>query len=489
MVRPLDIPGIHVAMISPEVAPFSKTGGLGDVLSALPKALDRLGVKVSVITPAYRSVTSQGIPLEDTGLRLHVPVSDRFEEGSALRAAMGSAITVYFIRADNYFGRDYLYGTPEADYPDNADRFVFLSRAALEILNLDPPQILHAHDWQSALAIVFLKAQPQLYPKLTPVKTVFTTHNLAYQGIFTRGQWHLLNLDPALFTPRYLEFWGKINFLKGGLVFADALTTVSRSYAEEVKTPEYGFGLEGVFRERAASLTGILNGADYDIWNPETDQFIKQRYGLRSISRKAACKRDLQQLFSLPQKSRTPLIGMVSRLTPQKGFDLLKKSADGLLCRDLQLVVVGAGDSLYENWLSEISKRHPERIGVKLAFDELLAHRVMAGSDMYLMPSRYEPSGLTQIYAMRYGAIPIVRATGGLRDTVIEFNADTGEGNGLLFSTYDAQDLARAVDEVLELFTHRKTWLTVVRNAMTADFSWQRSAQAYFELYRKLLAS
>ncbi|MCJ7744015.1 MAG: glycogen/starch synthase, partial [Dehalococcoidales bacterium] len=253
---------LHVALVSPEIAPFAKTGGLGDVLGSLPQALAELGVRVSLILPAYRSVLLGGFPLEDTGVRFTVPVSDRREEGRLLKTRVGSDITVYFIRADRYFDREYIYGTPEGDYWDNAERFVFFCRAVLEVLKLDPPHILHTNDWESALAIAFLKAQPDLYPELAATKTVLTIHNLGYQGHFWSLDWHLLNLDWSLFTPHYLEFYGKINFLKGGIVFADAVTTVSPTYAEEIQTAEQGFGLDGVFRERAANLVGILNGVD-----------------------------------------------------------------------------------------------------------------------------------------------------------------------------------------------------------------------------------
>jgi len=474
-------------MASPEIAPFAKTGGLSDVLDSLPKALERLGLRVSLIMPAYRSVLQSGFPLEDTGVRFTVPISHRQEEGILLKTRTGSTITTYFIRADRYFDRDYLYSTPEGDYPDNAERFTFFARAILEVLKLDPPAILHAHDWQSALAITFLKAQPHLYPELSSVKTIFTIHNLGYQGIFWYLDWHLLNLDWSFFTPKYLEFYGKINFLKGGLVFADAITTVSPTYAKEIKTAEQGFGLEGVFQERAASLVGILNGADYDIWNPATDPFIAKTYCLENLSEKKVCKTDLQRSFYLPENPALPLIGMVSRLATQKGFDLLAESLDELVSREIQFVLLGTGDRQYQEFFSKASVRYPGKVGVRIAFDESLSHKIIAGADVFLMPSRYEPGGLTQIYSLKYGTIPVVRATGGLKNTIEEFDPKTGTGNGFVFGPYEVRALLEVVDRALSLLSQKEEWATLMKNAMAADFSWERSAQAYLDLYQKLM--
>ncbi len=474
-------------MVSPEIAPFARTGGLGEVLGSLPRALEQLGLRVSLIMPAYRSVLRGGFPVEETGIRFAVPVSYRQEEASLLRTKPGSGVTVYFIRADNYFDRDFLYSTPEGDYPDNAERFTFFARAVLEVLKREPPHILHAHDWQSALAVTFLKAQPHLYPQLSSMKTVFTVHNLGYQGIFGHPDWHLLNLDGTLFTPRYLEFYGNINFLKGGLVYADAITTMSPTYAEEIKTAEWGFGLEGVFQERASSLVGILNGVDYDVWNPQTDALIAKTYGTTNLEGKKVCKADLQQSFNLPQNPDIPLVGMVSRLVAQKGCDLLEKALYDLQTRNIQFVLLGAGDARYQDFFRRVAGQYPGKVGVRIGFDEALAHRVIAGSDMFLMPSRYEPSGLTQIYSLRYGTIPVVRATGGLKDTVGEFDPNTGKGSGFLFRPYDVAALLEAIDRALLMFSRKEEWTMLMKNAMAADFSWDRSARAYHDLYRKLV--
>lgn len=477
---------LSVAMVSPEAAPFASSGGLGDVLGALPAVLEGLGIRVSIIMPAHRSVFRGGFSLEDTGIRLSVPVSSRQEEGQILKTTAGKAITVYFLRADRYFDRDYLYATPEGDYPDNLERFTFFGRAALETLKHEPPDIIHAHDWQAALAVTFLKSQPHLYPQLSQAKTVFTVHNLGFQGLFPAQDRHILNLPDSFFTPRYLEFHGRINLMKGGLVFTDAISTVSPSYAEEITTSEQGFGLEGIFRERAASLTGILNGVDYHVWNPETDRFIAAKYSLADPSGKKTCKADLQAAFSLPQDPDVPLVGMVTRLTPQKGLDLIESALEKLLNRNLQLIILGTGLKHFQDFLVQAATRYHQKLAVKIVFDEALAHKVIAGSDMLLMPSRYEPCGLTQMYSFRYGTIPVVRACGGLKDTVEEVNPSQGTGNGFLFTSYDIDDSLAALDRALAVFWQERLWRTLIKADMKLDFSWNRSARAYLELYRKL---
>jgi starch synthase len=481
-------PGLHVAMVAPEIAPFARTGGLGDVLGALPQALEGLGARVSLIMPAYRTTLQGGRRLEDTDIRLQAPVSNRVEEAALWRRTVGKAITLDLIRADGYFGRDHLYGGPDGDYPDNAERFVFLCRAALETLRLDPPHILHAHDWQSALAITLLKADGQRYPELAATKTVLTVHNAGYQGIFWHLDWHLLNLDWRWFTPKYLEFYGKINLLKGGLVFADAVTTVSPTYAEELKTPEQGSGLEGVFQERAADLYGILNGADYDVWSPEADAHIAQQYGPQNLMGKLACKADLQRSFGLLEDPQVPVVGMVTRLAAQKGMDLLEDTLGSLLSRDLQFVLLGTGERRYMEFFEGLQARYPGKVGVRLAFDDAVAHKITAGADIFLMPSRYEPGGLSQIYSMKYGTVPVVRATGGLKDTVEEFDPATGKGNGFLFGPYEGTAFLQSVERALSLFRREEQWAKAMQNAMAADFSWGRSAQTYLDLYQRLLA-
>jgi starch synthase len=335
--------------------------------------------------------------------------------------------------------------------------------------------------------LAYLRTQPERYPGLASVRTALTVHNLGYQGLFPSHEWGLLGLNRNLFTTEGLEFNGKINLLKGGILFADAVTTVSPTYAQEIRTAEHGFGLEGVFQRRSGDLVGILNGVDYSVWNPATDAFLAQNYTLVDLSGKRACKADLQRIFGLPQEPRTPLLGMVSRLASQKGFDLLDAVLKELFNRDLQLVLLGSGDKRYQDSFTSAAGLYPSKMGVRIAFEEVLAHKVEAGSDMFLMPSRYEPGGLNQLYSLKYGTIPIVRATGGLKDSVEEFDAIRGKGNGFTFQSYDGAAMLDAVDRALMIFHQKDSWLTLMRKAMTADHSWSRSAHEYLRLYEGLL--
>jgi 1,4-alpha-glucan branching enzyme len=476
---------LKIVMACPEIVPFAKTGGLADMVASLAAALGGLGHQVSLIMPAYRAALEHGRAMRETGLRLQVPLDGVREEATVLATTLGPHIPVYFIGADRYFDRPALYGTSGGDYPDNARRFVFFARGVLELLrHLGAPHVLHAHDWQTALAIAFLKAQPERYPGLATIRTAFTVHNLGYQGLFPPDQWPLLNLDASLFGPRHLEFYGKINFLKAGLVFADAITTVSPTYAREIQTAEYGFGLDGVLRERCSHLFGILNGADYDVWNPRTDRWIVHAYGPADVSGKQACKAELQKIFGLPIDPKVPLLGSVSRLASQKGFDLIEAAAVELMQRDLQFVLVGSGDQHYQEIFRALAGRYPGKLAAKIAFDERLAHQVEAGADMFLMPSRYEPSGLNQLYSLKYGTIPIVRATGGLKDSVQEFDASGCSGTGFLFEPYESAAFLAAVDRALSAYRQQDQWSALMQNAMRADFSWTHSAGEYLRVFR-----
>jgi starch synthase len=481
--------GLSVFFASSEIAPFAKTGGLGDVAGTLPKALKKLGLKVSLVMPAYRSIIKSQTKLEDTGISFSVPVSDRWEEGQIFKATLDNDIPVYFIRADKYFDRSSLYSESGKDYSDNAERFIFFSRAILEVLKLQPPSILHANDWQTALSIMFLRSQPALYPELSATKTILTVHNLGHQGVFWHLDWPLLKLDWKYFTPDYLEFYGKINFLKGGLIFADAITTVSPTYSQEILTAEQGFGLEGVFASRKEVIKGFLNGVDYKIWNPEIDPLIKARYNPTNLSGKKECKEELQSIFNLSQDPSIPIIGMVSRLVIQKGFGILKPALSQILDRKIQIVLLGSGDYEYEGHFQNLASKYPGRFGVKIGYDDVLAHKVIAGSDIFLMPSLYEPGGLTQIYSLKYGTIPIARATGGLKDTITRIDSQPEKGNGILFDQYDPTALVAAIDQALPLYSDEKKWQNLIQKAMAADFSWNRSASAYLDLYKKLVVA
>jgi 1,4-alpha-glucan branching enzyme len=474
---------LKIVMACPELVPFAKTGGLADMAASLATALAKLGHEVSLIMPAYRSALERATGLADSGIHLHVPLDGVREEAGVLTTKLGPDIPVYLISADRYYDRPSLYGTSAGDYPDNARRFVFFARGVLELLrHLGAPHILHAHDWQAALAIAFLKVQPERYPGLSTARTAFTVHNLGYQGLFSPEAWPLLNLDRGLFTPRHFEFHGKINFLKAGLVFADAITTVSPTYAREIQTPEYGFGLEGVLQERRSHVAGILNGVDYDVWNPQTDRWIAHAYNPADLSGKRACKADLQKAFGLKIDPSVPLIGTVSRLAAQKGFDLIEQAAEELMARDLQFILVGSGDHHYQELFAQLAVRFPGRLSVKIAFDERLAHQLEAGADMFLMPSRYEPSGLNQLYSLKYGTIPIVRATGGLKDSVQEF--DGSAGTGFVFEPYEPSALLATIDRALAAYSRKDQWRQLMHNAMAADFSWTHSAQEYVRIFR-----
>jgi starch synthase len=478
---------MKIAMLSSEIAPFAKTGGLADVVGTLSLALERRGHDISLIMPAYRCILNGPFALEETGLQLPIRIGSRTEAASVLKTRLGRHMSVYLVRADRYFDRDFLYGTHEGDYPDNAERFVFFSRAALEILRKYPSQVVHCHDWQTAPGIVFLKTQGARYPEVAPAKTVFTAHNLGFQGIFHQADWGLLDLDPHYFNSQFLEFYSNINFLKGALVCADKITTVSPTYAREIMSAEQGFGLQGILQKRAADVTGILNGVDYSEWNPAIDPFIAKRYSENDLTGKRVCKDKLQGSLGLPVKSAVPVFGIISRLTSQKGFDLIQKIFDRLMERQLQLVLLGSGEPRYENFFADTAARFREKFAVRTGFDEVLAHQIEAGADIFLMPSLYEPCGLNQMFSLKYGTIPIVRAIGGLKDTVTDYDAEDGVGTGFVFDTYQPQALWETMERALRTFADKRSWTELMHRAMRMDFSWDRSAQAYSSLYDQLL--
>ena len=478
---------MKILMVSSEAIPFAKTGGLADVSGALPKALARLGQEITLVLPKYRQVDEKRFPLKKTSMNLAVPVGQRLEEAEVYAVEMEANYRALLIRKDAYYSREHLYGSPTGDYEDNAERFIFFCRAVLEAARVTNPDLIHCHDWQSALVPVYLKTLYRADPGLSRIPSVFTIHNIAFQGLFWHYDLPLTNLGWELFTPQALEFYGKLNFLKGGIVFADAVTTVSRKYMEEIQSAEFGAGLEGVLRDRRADLHGILNGVDYDDWSPARDPLIRAAYDPQRLSGKKTCKADLQKEFGLPVNEKIPVIGIISRLAEQKGFDLITAAMDNLMKEGVQLIILGTGDEKYHLLLGSLVKKYPGQIGLKIAFDNTLAHKIEAGADLFLMPSRFEPCGLNQIYSLKYGTVPIVRAVGGLDDTIEDHQPGTRRGTGFKFSEYSVAALMEAVRRALTAFRNRPGWEELMVRGMAADFSWDRSARTYLQVYEDLV--
>ena len=478
---------MQIAFVASECVPYSKSGGLADVVGALPRALAALGHEVCVYSPRYRQ-----IKLSDAAKvvqSITVPFDDRYRFCSVWSGGEHSGVRFYFVDYPPFFDREGLYGTSNGDYPDNAERFALFSRAVLEASKiLGVPQVFHCHDWQSALVPVLLRTQYAEDPAFRDTAVVFTIHNMGYQGLFSADTLPLLTLPWDLFTISKMEFFGNVNFLKGALVYSDFITTVSRKYSQEIQTTEFGFGLEGVLRNRAATVTGILNGADYEEWNPETDKFAAAHYSAEDLSGKAICKQDLLAAFNVAKPDLgLPVIGIVSRFAAQKGFDLISQIMDRLAREEVITVALGAGDKPYEEMFLRLQKQFPQKIAVKVAYDNALAHKIEAGSDMFLMPSKYEPCGLNQIYSLHYGTVPIVRATGGLDDTIEPWNPRTGKGTGFKFSEYSGEALLEAIKEALWAFRDQTSWRRLMRNGMGKDFSWNASAKEYVRVYEKAL--
>jgi len=477
---------MHIAFVASECVPFSKTGGLADVVGALPKALAALGHQVSVYLPRYRQTKLMD---PQTVVRsITVPYDDKYRFCSVVTGGNAGGVRFYFIEYPEYFDREALYGTSAGDYPDNAERFAMFSRAVLEASKvLGVPHVFHCHDWQSALIPVLLRTLYAEDPAFHDAGTVFTIHNMGYQGLFPPDILPLLMLPWDLFTIAQMEFFGQVNFLKGALVSSDFVTTVSRKYSQEIQTTEYGFGLEGVLRNRASTVTGILNGVDYDEWSPQTDKFIISKYSPHDLSAKKQCKQDLLYAFGVKNADiNLPLIGIVSRFAAQKGFDLISQIMDRLALEEMIVVALGAGDKVYEEMFQRLNKQFPNKIAIKVAYDNALAHKIEAGADMFLMPSRYEPCGLNQIYSLKYGTVPIVRATGGLDDTIEPWDARTGRGTGFKFSEYNGEALLTTIKHALQAYRDQSSWQTLMRNGMGRDFSWGASAREYGKIYDRV---
>ncbi len=488
---------LNILFVSSEVEPFAKTGGLADVSGALPQAVNELGHEMRVIMPKYRSVNEHKFRLHDV-LRLkeiEIPIGPKVERAninSCILTNTKSKIQVYFLANKGLFERSGLYVNPDShkDYADNDERFIFFCRGILETLKRLgwQPEIIHCNDWQTGLIPAYLKTLYRNDPFFARVKTVFTIHNMAYQGTFPKSSFSKTHLPAELFQPEGVEFYGNMNFLKAGLVYADAITTVSEKYAAEIQSSdEYGCGLSGVLRKRNADLIGILNGIDYSIWNPEIDKLIPHKFDAKNLDGKTHNKIELLRKFKLEYKESTPLIGMISRLADQKGFDLIKEIADDLLKLEIQIVLLGSGEKKYQELFEAVQKRYPKKVGLYFGFNNDLAHLIEAGSDMFLMPSRYEPCGLNQMYSLRYGTIPIVRATGGLDDTIEDYDSTTGNGTGFKFSLYDPKELLKAIERAVAHYGNMTAWRKMMKQAMLKDFSWESSAKKYSNLYKNLL--
>ncbi len=478
---------MKILFAASEAAPFAKTGGLADVAGSLPPAIASLGHEVRMVMPYYRQADRYASDLRHVAT-FSVPLGTWEERCDVLEGTMGGNVIVYFIKKDIYYDRPELYQTGRADYPDNAERFIFFSRAVLELCGAlgYKPDIIHCNDWQTGLVPLYLKTVYRQNSALSKTRSVFTVHNLGYQGLFWHWDMRLTGLEWEVFKPEGIEFWGKINFLKAGLVYSDLITTVSTTYSREIQTPEHGHGLEGVLINRAGDLTGIVNGIDYRTWDPARDRAISKTYSASSLAGKALCKKALHTMIHLPGPDN-PLIGMVTRLVDQKGMDILTEALPEIMSLGVRLVILGTGEEKYQRILSDAAERYQGRMRFLLRYDDALAKNVYAGCDMFLMPSRYEPCGLGQMIALRYGTVPLVRRTGGLTDTVAGYDPKTGRGTGFLFEEYSAQALVDCLRRALEVYSNRNKWKRLVQNGMKQDFSWERSAKEYVKVYRKAM--
>lgn len=503
MPKQSSVRSLNIAMVSSEAVPFAKTGGLADVVGALSIEFAKLGHEVYLIIPRYPFSHLREFASEEYA-RLSVPtplgpintVVERVTSPALPDRKVSGSLTVLAIRCDRFFSREGLYGESGQDYPDNLERFSYFSRAVIELLlvlnrRCDwKPAVVHLHDWQAALCAVYLKSVYAASPELVGVRSVLTLHNIGYQGVFPGSEYWKLGLPDALFSMSSLEYYGSINLLKGGIVFADFLTTVSPTYSRDIQSREFGFGLEGVLFERRAFLRGIVNGIDTAVWNPVTDPFLESHYSVSALNGKKQCKVNLQREVAL-DKSDSLLIGVIARLTAQKGLDLLVEIAPELMASDLQLVVLGTGEPSYVDHFRTLSEKYPKRVAFREAFDEALAHRIEAGVDLLVMPSRYEPCGLSQLYSLRYGTVPLVRKTGGLADTVIPYtprNIKEKRATGFMFTEPTADSLLCAIMLASAIYQKRPVWRTIMKTGMKLDHAWTRSADAYVDLFKKVLA-
>ncbi len=475
---------MRILMVGSEAVPYAQTGGLADVLGALPRALGRLGHEIDVVIPRYRGITAGAVVAHPS-----LSGTAAGDRSAVFATERDQGVRMAFVDQSDFFDREFLYGSGSADYPDNAERFAWLSRVALEFASSEPPyDVVHAHDWQAGLVPVLLRREFSSRQTFDRVGSVFTIHNLAYQGLFDISWLPRLGLRPDLLSVDALEYWGRISYLKGGIVFSDTITTVSHRYAQEIQTPEFGFGFDGILRSRSADLVGIVNGIDYDRWDPERDPHLPAPFSAADLKGKASAKRSVLDELGLPADSGSlerPLVGMISRLVDQKGFDLVAALANRLPGLDATFVVLGSGERRYERLFEELAAKHPDRFGVRIGFDESLAHRIEGGADLFLMPSRFEPCGLNQLYSLRYGTVPVVRATGGLADTVQNYDPRRGEGTGFCFDDYTPEALLGTLQTALIVFRDKETWRRIQEAGMREDHSWDTSAREYEAVYER----
>jgi starch synthase len=475
-----------VLIAASEVAPFAKTGGLADTIASMPKALEKVGAEVSVVMPKYSTVDEKKYKLKKVGETFSVPMSGQMVEVSVKTAKMpGTKTTMYFIECEKYFERDEIYG----NYGDNDERFALFSRAVVEMLKTVnyKPDVIQCNDWQTALIPAYLKVLHGNDEFYTGVSTVMTVHNIAYQGNFPAETMEKVGLPWNIFTPSGVEYWGQLSYLKAGLVYADLINTVSETYAREIQTShEYGQGMEGVLAARSNDVYGILNGIDYDVWNPAKDEMIKSTYDDSDLRGKSRCKKTLQKDLDLGSEN-VPLIGMVTRLEDQKGFDLVAAALDHMMSMDVQVVVIGTGQPHYEEMLRHAAERYHGKLAVNLTHDEEMAHQIYAGSDMLLMPSRFEPCGLGQMVAFKYGTLPVAHNTGGLADTIVDYTRDPDQGSGFLFDEYNVGSMVDALNRAIELYENKRKWNSIVKRIMSLDYSWKQSASKYLELYERAM--
>jgi starch synthase len=481
---------LKVLFLSSEAVPFAKTGGLADVAGALPVALKRLGLDVRLVLPFYRITRDSDLQIRPRLTDLKVPFGAEILMADVLECKTKEGVLAYLIDREDMYDRLNLYGNDQGDHYDNLERFSFFSHAVFAITEAIRfiPDVIHCHDWQTGLVPALLQSEREKDSALWGTPSVFTIHNIGYQGIFPKERFPVTGLPmKRFFHLEGVEFWGKISLLKAGIVYADAVTTVSPKYAEEIQTPEYGMGMEEIVKHWSAKLYGILNGADYGVWDPSIDPHISASYSFDEISGKRKCKESLIQEMDLdPALEGRPLLGMISRLGPQKGFDLLLSVLNKIMALDVGLVILGSGERTIAEAIKEAAGYHPRRLGFVTGYDDPLAHRIMSAADLFLIPSRYEPCGLTQMYALKYGTVPVVRATGGLDDTVQQFNPTNGKGNGFKFSGYEPKAFLDQVRYAVDVFQVKKIWRSLLANGMRADFSWERSAQNYLEIYRSI---